>query len=209
MVPGPKARMQVRRTTRALRSARCFNGARPEGQDAGEVERQQLNRGPKLQWCPARRPGCRGEDAGGGERHADASMVPGPKARMQAARGRLQRTSDRSFNGARPEGQDAGGGVPSRFRACIYRLQWCPARRPGCRLSASGLTVAQLLASMVPGPKARMQDPPDPPNPARQRVLQWCPARRPGCRRLSFVPGEGIRGVLQWCPARRPGCRRR
>ncbi len=193
MVPGPKARMQACAVCR--RSGRW-----------------------PLQWCPARRPGCRpasmppnitatcsfngarpeGQDAGDVRGRADrqrdrASMVPGPKARMQAARTRCRSSPPRSsFNGARPEGQDAGSPGCS-CSAPSLALQWCPARRPGCRRRQPDRSSRSDSASMVPGPKARMQ--------ARRRracwspssTLQWCPARRPGCRTIRPPPVSSVR----------------
>ncbi len=157
MVPGPKARMQARPPRRARRSSICFNGARPEGQDAGLTRRAASNRSGELQWCPARRPGCRECRQEACVPGAMASMVPGPKARMQGRTVATRRAEPRGFNGARPEGQDAGRPI---WRMCHHPplLQWCPARRPGCRIRVPVKASETIVA------------------------LQWCPARRPGCR---------------------------
>ncbi len=135
MVPGPKARMQASRACSATWSSRTsFNGARPEGQDAG----------PPLAPTASTQPPCfngarpEGQDAGerrraSRRRRVGASMVPGPKARMQGTRFRSWRASRSSL------------------------LQWCPARRPGCRWFRPFNFALEAMASMVPGPKARMQ----------------------------------------------------
>ncbi len=183
-----------------------FNGARPEGQDAGHGV-VDVESGPRL-----------------------ASMVPGPKARMQASCVSSASSCPRRFNGARPEGQDAGrpeGRLPDADpaasmvpgpKARMQVMQRGEPERSGAR------------ASMVPGPKARMQE----------RAPPWGPSPRPrfnGARpegqdaglawtddyaeavAASMVPGPKARmqaastammspkWKLQWCPARRPGCR--
>ncbi len=72
MVPGPKARMQAsRKPTATYIEKKCFNGARPEGQDAG-LGGARVDRHP---------------------RHA--SMVPGPKARMQGGSATPRRAASR------------------------------------------------------------------------------------------------------------------
>ncbi len=182
MVPGPKARMQASAARRPTGRRASFNGARPEGQDAGDRLRESADNARPLQWCPARRPGCR------------------------ARRSPTWRAPSSCFNGARPEGQDAGiwgtDGPPGRGT-----LQWCPARRPGCRTESGSGSNGWPTASMVPGPKARMQVVVVLLKLHRIVLLQWCPARRPGCRPKRRLHATFVL-QLQWCPARRPGCRR-
>ncbi len=130
MVPGPKARMQDGRVPPVEGRGPSFNGARPEGQDAGQLEAVKTT---AAQY---------------------ASMVPGPKARMQVADAMLGET-----------------------RANM--LQWCPARRPGCRDEGEGGVGEGAPASMVPGPKARMQ------------VVKHHPSERANV--ASMVPGPKAR----------------
>ncbi len=178
----PKAR------TAASGRTGCFNGARPEGQDAG------CRWSPAHRWIPrfngarpegqdaargscwangrsARFNGARpeGQDAGRVDgRHVPervhASMVPGPKARMRVAGQPIDRTRIRCFNGARPEGQDAGC-IDVERPASAVELQWCPARRPGCGRTPDTASTSRRSASMVPGPKARMRGSPGPGRP--------------------------------------------
>ncbi len=207
MVPGPKARMQ---------DPLLF----------GEV-----GQGARLQWCPARRPGCRcstgskwaklfkgfngarpeGQDAGVDRlRRADlvrgASMVPGPKARMQVTQcsRRIVEVHASMVPGPKARMQ---GPVPTHGRLVLpaSMVPGPKARMQGaaCRCHHRGPT-----ASMVPGPKARMQEEIVFRVVAATDELQWCPARRPGCRSVWRVVDTSLT-ALQWCPARRPGCRTR
>ena len=183
-------------------------------------------------------------------------MGPGPKARIRHPRARAGRgRSAGRFNGARPEGQDqtrrplglerlaetALQWGPARRpgsddvpRRCLLvspnRLQWGPARRPGSdgrlqpgrlhdpvasmgpgpkarirRLHSAPTAHTADAASMGPGPKARIR-----PNVARSHPttgpsLQWGPARRPGSDQTSCAMCRTKLSSLQWGPARRPG----